>query len=75
VSKTTYIVLRRCDNPEKNLDRAYEYAGVGDAYSARDALRKTGEKFGDGIYAVIPESRWTEEAVSTETITKVKVGS
>lgn len=55
--------------------RMYRSLGVISQHGAQAALRRAGEQFGSGTYVAIPESRWTEAPVATETLTRVRVGS
>jgi hypothetical protein len=71
---TSYIVLRLKAEGVEGGDR-YERMGKINAHGALAALRKAGEQWGDGTFVAVPESRWSEETVTAETVTRVRVGA
>lgn len=76
---TRYLILSHVPELEDDegdaTKRMYRSLGVISQHGAQAALRRAGEQFGSGTYVAIPESRWTEAPVATETLTRVRVGS
>jgi hypothetical protein len=75
---TSYVVLKAVPKTETAAPASgkhYERVGKIEAHGALAALRKAGEQWGAGTYVAIPGSRWSEETVGVETVTRVTVGA